>query len=291
MDPARFAAAVVPLLAPTGLHGVPRARPLPGRQRRRAAHRGALPEALRRQGVRGRGRGHERPGPAQPLPGLPRDRRARGARAGRRSRADVVGPVCETGDFLALDRELPGRGARASGSPCSAPAPTASSWRRTTTRRPRPAEVMVDGDRWWVARRAGDGRGAVSGEQMSRHDARPTSQEHHDRAPASRRHPDHRLRLAVHPAHRPPGARGARLLRDPSAVPHGGVDPRLEAQGHHPLGRPELGLRRQRARPPIPRCSSWARRCSASATACSCSPTSRAATSRGPAGASTAGPA
>ena len=28
--------------------------------------------------------------------------------AGRRAAVDVVGPVCETGDFLALDRELPG---------------------------------------------------------------------------------------------------------------------------------------------------------------------------------------
>ena len=82
--PGRFAAAVVPLLAPTGLHGLPRAGPVSGRQRRRAAHRGALPQALGRQGVRGGGRRDERPGPAQPLPGLPRDRRARANAADRR---------------------------------------------------------------------------------------------------------------------------------------------------------------------------------------------------------------
>ena len=33
-------------------------------------------------------------------------------------------------------------------------------------------------------------------------------------------HPDHRLRLAVHAAHRAPGARGARVLRDPPAHAH-----------------------------------------------------------------------
>ena len=60
---------------------VPRARAVPGRERGRAPHRGALPEALRRQGVRGGGRRHERSGAAQPLPGLPRDRGARGQRA------------------------------------------------------------------------------------------------------------------------------------------------------------------------------------------------------------------
>lgn len=60
---------------------------------------------------------------------------------------DVVGPVCETGDFLALDRNLPGLergdllavlGAGAYGFVMSS----------TYNTRPRPAEVLVDGDRW-----------------------------------------------------------------------------------------------------------------------------------------------
>ena len=72
-------------------------------------------------------------------------------------RADVVGPVCETGDFLALDRELPdvARGR----------SPGRARRRRLRLRhgvelqpRPRPPEVVVDGDRWWVARPREDGR-------------------------------------------------------------------------------------------------------------------------------------
>jgi diaminopimelate decarboxylase len=66
-------------------------------------------------------------------------------------RMDVVGPVCETGDFLALDRELPGLergdllavlGAGAYGFVMSS----------TYNTRPRPAEVLVDGDRWALVR-------------------------------------------------------------------------------------------------------------------------------------------
>jgi diaminopimelate decarboxylase len=66
-------------------------------------------------------------------------------------RADVVGPVCETGDFLALDRMLPGLrsgdglavlGAGAYGFVM------ASNYNSRT----RPPEVIVDGRQWWVAR-------------------------------------------------------------------------------------------------------------------------------------------
>jgi diaminopimelate decarboxylase len=66
-------------------------------------------------------------------------------------RADVVGPVCETGDFLALDRELPDvqAGDRLAVLGAGAYGFVMASNYNT---RPRPAEVMVDGDRWWVAR-------------------------------------------------------------------------------------------------------------------------------------------
>ena len=66
---------------------------------------------------------------------------------GKRLTAHVVGPVCESGDFLALDRELddvsPGdllvvQSAGAYGYVMSS----------NYTTRPRPAEVLVDGDRW-----------------------------------------------------------------------------------------------------------------------------------------------
>lgn len=66
-------------------------------------------------------------------------------------KADVVGPVCETGDFLALDRLLPGLqtgdilavlGAGAYGFVMSS----------NYNSRPRPPEIIVDGAEWWVAR-------------------------------------------------------------------------------------------------------------------------------------------
>jgi len=66
-------------------------------------------------------------------------------------RVDVVGPVCETGDFLALDRALPGLesgdglailGAGAYGFVMAS----------NYNSRPRAAEVMVDQGRWWITR-------------------------------------------------------------------------------------------------------------------------------------------
>jgi len=66
-------------------------------------------------------------------------------------RVDVVGPVCETGDFLALDRVLPGLngGDRLAVLGAGAYGFVMASNYNT---RPRPAEVLVDGERWWVAR-------------------------------------------------------------------------------------------------------------------------------------------
>jgi diaminopimelate decarboxylase len=66
-------------------------------------------------------------------------------------RVDVVGPVCETGDFLALDRMLPGVEAGDGLAVLGAGAygfVMASNYNS----RPRPPEVIVDGERWWVAR-------------------------------------------------------------------------------------------------------------------------------------------
>jgi diaminopimelate decarboxylase len=64
---------------------------------------------------------------------------------------DVVGPVCETGDFLALDRELPGleRGDMLAVLGAGAYGFVMSS---TYNTRPRPAEVLVDGSQWAVVR-------------------------------------------------------------------------------------------------------------------------------------------
>jgi diaminopimelate decarboxylase len=69
----------------------------------------------------------------------------------RRIRADVVGPVCETGDFLARGREM------AEAMPGDVLAVcTAGAYgfvqSSTYNARRRPAEVMVEGDRWRIVR-------------------------------------------------------------------------------------------------------------------------------------------
>lgn len=73
------------------------------------------------------------------------------ARDGAARPVDVVGPVCETGDFLALDRELPSleRGDRLAVLGAGAYGFVMSS---NYNSRPRAAEVIVDQGRWWVAR-------------------------------------------------------------------------------------------------------------------------------------------
>jgi diaminopimelate decarboxylase len=67
-------------------------------------------------------------------------------------RADVVGPVCETGDFLARDREMRDVGAGDLLAICTAGAygfVQASNYNS----RPRPAEVLVEGSGWRTVRR------------------------------------------------------------------------------------------------------------------------------------------
>jgi diaminopimelate decarboxylase len=80
-------------------------------------------------------------------------------------RVDVVGPICESGDFLALERDLPeveqgdtlvvlGAGAYGfvMGSHYNA--------------RPRPAEILVDGQHWGVARQRESFESLVQGENV-----------------------------------------------------------------------------------------------------------------------------
>ena len=73
------------------------------------------------------------------------------AHGGAPAPVDVVGPVCETGDFLALDRALPPleRGDRLAVLGAGAYGFVMSS---NYNSRPRAAEVIVDQGRWWVAR-------------------------------------------------------------------------------------------------------------------------------------------
>ena len=64
----------------------------------------------------------------------------------------VVGPVCESADMLARDRDLPPLepGDRVALMTAGAYGMTMAS---NYNARPRPPEVVVDGDRWWVSRR------------------------------------------------------------------------------------------------------------------------------------------
>ncbi|HEV8305405.1 MAG TPA: diaminopimelate decarboxylase [Gemmatimonadales bacterium] len=64
---------------------------------------------------------------------------------------NVVGPICETGDFLALDRKLP---SVAPGEVLAVLGTGAYGFVMSSTynQRPRPPEVVVEGDRYYVAR-------------------------------------------------------------------------------------------------------------------------------------------
>jgi diaminopimelate decarboxylase len=150
LDPDAFAAAVLPLLAPTGLTVYLE----PGRFLVGSA--GVL---LARVLYRKHSGGKEfvvvdagmndlvRPSHYQAYHEIV-ELEERGRRA---TRVDVVGPVCETGDFLALDRMLPGLTAGDGVAVLGAGAygfVMASNYNS----RPRPAEVIVDGERWWVSR-------------------------------------------------------------------------------------------------------------------------------------------
>ena len=79
-------------------------------------------------------------------------------------RADVVGPVCETGDFLARDRELPEALPGDLLAVCTAGAygfVQASNYNA----RPRPAEVLVEGGAWRVIRKRESYQDLVRGEE------------------------------------------------------------------------------------------------------------------------------
>ncbi|MFQ5680725.1 MAG: diaminopimelate decarboxylase [Candidatus Omnitrophota bacterium] len=70
----------------------------------------------------------------------------------RATRYDIVGPICESGDFLAQDRIMPRvrPGDYLAVMSCGAYARTMSS---NYNSRPRPPEVMAEGNRFWIARR------------------------------------------------------------------------------------------------------------------------------------------
>ena len=73
------------------------------------------------------------------------------ANAGETVTADVVGPICETGDFLARDRTLPRLEAGALIGITMTGA-YAASMGSTYNTRPLPPEILVDGKRWSIIR-------------------------------------------------------------------------------------------------------------------------------------------
>lgn len=150
MDPDEFARAVVPLLAPTGLEIYLE----PGRFLVGSA--GVL---LTRVLYRKQSGGKEFVVVDAGMNDLVRPSHYQAyheivelVEQGRTSaRVDVVGPVCETGDFLALDRTLPGLEAGDALALLGAGAygfVMASNYNS----RPRPPEIIVDNGKWWVAR-------------------------------------------------------------------------------------------------------------------------------------------
>lgn len=78
---------------------------------------------------------------------------------------DVVGPICETGDFLARDREMkrPAEGDLLALMSAGAYGFTMSSNYNT---RPRAAEILVKGDRWFTIRKREDLEDLVRGEEI-----------------------------------------------------------------------------------------------------------------------------
>jgi diaminopimelate decarboxylase len=84
-------------------------------------------------------------------------------RGGEKTRIDVVGPVCETGDFLARDREMPNVLPGDILAVCSAGAygfVQASNYNA----RPRSAEVLIEGGKWRVVRQRETYEDLVRGE-------------------------------------------------------------------------------------------------------------------------------
>lgn len=77
--------------------------------------------------------------------------------------ADLVGPVCETGDYLARDRELPDA---AEGDVLAVMSAGAYGFSMASNynSRPRPAEVMVRGDQWAVVREREHNADLIKGE-------------------------------------------------------------------------------------------------------------------------------
>jgi len=86
-------------------------------------------------------------------------------RAGETYPVDVVGPICESGDFLAKDREMP---PLESGDLLAVMSAGAYGYSMASfyNSYPRPAEVLVNGDQYAVIRTRDTYEDLVRGEQL-----------------------------------------------------------------------------------------------------------------------------
>jgi diaminopimelate decarboxylase len=80
--------------------------------------------------------------------------------------ADVVGPVCESGDFLARGRGLPSRPEQGDLLAVLVAGAYGFSMSSSYNARPRPPEILVDGTKWWVVRERGTVEDLVRGERV-----------------------------------------------------------------------------------------------------------------------------
>jgi diaminopimelate decarboxylase len=83
--------------------------------------------------------------------------------AGPVETADIVGPICESGDFLAKDRELP-RAEEGDLLAVMSAGAYGFAMASNYNTRPRAAEVLVDGDRYTIVRRRETFEDLVAGE-------------------------------------------------------------------------------------------------------------------------------
>jgi diaminopimelate decarboxylase len=86
-------------------------------------------------------------------------------KTGETQMVDVVGPICESGDFLAKDREMPTAGEGDLLAVMSAGA-YSSTMGSNYNSRPRPPEILVKGDRCYVVRRRETWDDIIRGEEI-----------------------------------------------------------------------------------------------------------------------------
>ena len=151
--------------APAGLENFDRAGPVHRRQRGHSRHARRIRETHGPEELCHCGRRDERLDSSGVLRRLPRNRAGHRAKAARMIKSDVVGPICESGDYFCKDRPLPKVGEGDYLALLSAGAygfVMASNYNT----RPLAAEILVNGRRAAVARERQPVKEIWSGEKV-----------------------------------------------------------------------------------------------------------------------------